>query len=499
MLVNRKGRVETIFIGDSHHLPFDKLQRPREAKYRLRGYRLLHTHLKNHNLSHPDLVTLLNERLDLIGVLEVRENGSPGRFQIAHILPPNHRDQMWKIINYNDLGRIDINFEELVSDIEEEIEKSYFDIGGMKEKEGVFLIGVFTKYRKDAEESLKELESLARSADRVVLDKTIQSRKHIDPRYLIGKGKLEEVILRARQVGAESLIFDLELSPAQVTSISEKTNLIVIDRTQLILEIFAKHAVTSEGKIQVQLAQLRYMLPRLTGRGVELSQLAGGIGTRGPGEKKLEEERRRLRKQIEHLEKQTNQLVKRREHTRKKRTETGIPTVTLIGYTNVGKSTLFNALTKSNVVVENKLFSTLNPTTRRIVLPNNREILITDTVGFIRNLPNELIKAFRATLEEMGESSLLIQVADSTDPLVDKRIESVETILGITGFDTIPRIIVFNKIDSASTETIDRLKSAYRAPLISAFKKETFNSLLELLEEKLYRPRTYNKKQRSYG
>ncbi|MDA2920329.1 GTPase HflX [Desulfobacterota bacterium AH_259_B03_O07] len=499
MLVNRKGRVETIFIGDSHHLPFDKLQRPREAKYRLRGYRLLHTHLKNHNLSHPDLVTLLNERLDLIGVLEVRENGSPGRFQIAHILPPNHRDQMWKIINYNDLGRVDINFEELVSDIEEEIEKSYFDIGGMKEKEGAFLIGVFTKYRKDAEESLKELESLARSADRVVLDKTLQSRKHIDPRYLIGKGKLEEVILRARQVGAESLIFDLELSPAQVTSISEKTNLIVIDRTQLILEIFAKHAVTSEGKIQVQLAQLRYMLPRLTGRGVELSQLAGGIGTRGPGEKKLEEERRRLRKQIEHLEKQTNQLVKRREHTRKKRTETGIPTVTLIGYTNVGKSTLFNALTKSNVVVENKLFSTLNPTTRRIVLPSNREILITDTVGFIRNLPNELIKAFRATLEEMGESSLLIQVADSTDPLVDKRIESVETILGITGSDTIPRIIVFNKIDSASTETIDRLKSAYRAPLISAFKKETFNSLLELLEEKLYRPRTYNKKKRSYG
>ncbi|MFQ5788552.1 MAG: GTPase HflX, partial [Thermodesulfobacteriota bacterium] len=338
ILINRKGRVETVFIGDSHHLPFEKLQRSRDAKYRLRGYRLLHTHLKNHNLSHPDLVTLLNERLDLIGVLEVRENGIPGRFQIAHILPPNHQDQMWRIIDYNDLGRVDINFEELVSDIEEEIEKSYFEIGGKKEKEGVFLIGVSTKYRRDAEESLKELESLAKSSDRVVLDKTIQSRKHIDPRYLIGKGKLEEVILRARQVGAESLIFDLELSPAQVKSISEKTNLVVIDRTQLILEIFAKHAVTSEGKIQVQLAQLHYMLPRLTGRGVELSQLAGGIGTRGPGEKKLEEERRRLRKQIEHLEKQTNQLVKRREHTRKKRTETGIPTVTLIGYTNVGKS-----------------------------------------------------------------------------------------------------------------------------------------------------------------
>ncbi|MFQ5788268.1 MAG: GTPase, partial [Thermodesulfobacteriota bacterium] len=190
-------------------------------------------------------------------------------------------------------------------------------------------------------------------------------------------------------------------------------------------------------------------------------------------------------------------LVKRREHTRKKRTETGIPSVTLIGYTNVGKSTLFNALTKSNVVVENKLFSTLNPTTRRIVLPSKREILITDTVGFIRNLPNELIKAFRATLEEMGESSLLIHVADSTDPLVEERIESVENILEITSFENIPRIIVFNKIDSASTEAIDRLMKAFRAPLISAFKRETFNYLLKVLEEKLYWPRTYNKKQKT--
>jgi GTPase len=437
-------------------------------------------------LSHPDLVTLLKERLDLIGVLEVRDGGLPGKFQIAHILPPNTEGKMWEILDYIDLGQVDINFEEFLRDIEYNSERTFFEIGGRREKEGVFLAGVYTNSRVDAQNSIKELESLAVSADKVILDKTIQGRKQIDPKYLIGKGKLEEVILRARQVGADSLIFDLELTPTQVKSISEKTNLGVIDRTQLILEIFAKHAVTSEGKIQVRLAQLRYLLPRLTGRGIELSQLAGGIGTRGPGEKKLEQERRRLRQQIERLERQIEEISTRRKHTRKKRTETGIPTVTLIGYTNVGKSTLFNALTKSNAVVENKLFSTLNPTTRKLILAGKREILLTDTVGFIRNLPNELIKAFKATLEEMGESSLLVHVADSSDPLLDDRIESVDKILESTGYESIPRIIVFNKIDSAPMETIGRLKKAYQSPMISALNKQTLSDLLELLDLKLF-------------
>lgn len=407
---------------------------------------------------------------------------------MAHILPPNPKEEMWRIITYGDLGRLDINFEEFIRDIENEIEKTYFDFGGKREKEGVFLVGFSTTYRTEAEESLDELKSLARSADKVVLDKTVQIRKKIDPRYLIGKGKLEEVILRAKQVGAETLVFDVELTPAQVKAISEETNLGIMDRTQLILDIFAKHAKTSEGKIQVQLAQLRYMLPRLTGRGVELSQLGGGIGTRGPGEKKLEEERRRLRKQIELYEKQIEDLSKRREHTRKYRKETGIPTVTLIGYTNVGKSTLFNALTKSAVVVEDKLFSTLNPTTRKLILPSGREILLTDTVGFIRNLPNELLSAFRATLEELGGASLLVHVADSSDPIVEERIESVENILKTMGYDSIPRIIVFNKIDSApSQEAIERLKNIYRATLISAIRKETFGDLLERLDTEVER------------
>jgi GTP-binding protein HflX len=405
---------------------------------------------------------------------------------------------MWRIITYNDLGRVDINFEEFIRDIESEIEKSYFDFGGRKEREGVFLVGFSTKSRAEAEESLEELSSLAYSADKVVLDKAIQIRKEIDPRYLIGRGKLEEVILRAKQVGAETLIFDFELTPAQVKAVSEETNLRVMDRTELILEIFAKHARTSEGKIQVELAQLRYMLPRLTGRGIELSQLGGGIGTRGPGEKKLEEERRRLRKQIEQLEKQIEELSRRREHTRKQRKETGVPTVTLIGYTNVGKSTLFNTLTKSGVVVENKLFSTLNPTTRKLILPSGREILLTDTVGFIRNLPKELVSAFRATLEELGESSILIHVADASDPLVEERIESVEKILEATGCDSIPRFIVFNKMDSASSEVIERLKKIYNAPVISALNKETVVYFLERLDAEIERLSFYKQEETLY-
>ncbi len=476
-----------VFIGDSYELPFDRLlERSRLAKYRLRGYRLIHTHLKNPDLAHPDLVTLLNERLDLIGVLEVRDSGLPGKFQIAHLVPPNPQQEMWRIINHNDLGRVDINFEELVRDIESELERSYFDFGGTKEQEGVFLVGFAPKHRTEAEESLDELKSLASSADKVVLDKAIQIRKEVDPRYLIGRGKLEEVILKAKQVGAETLIFDVELTPAQVRAISEETNLLVMDRTQLILEIFVKHAKTGEGKIQVRLAQLRYMLPRLTGRGVELSQLGGGIGTRGPGEKKLEEQRRRLRKEIEQHEKQIKELSGRREHTRKKRRETGILAITLIGYTNAGKSTLFNALTKSNVLVENKLFSTLNPTTRKLMLPSGREILVTDTVGFIRDLPKELVNAFRATLEELGGASLLIHVADSSDPLVEERIESVEKILKTTHYDSIPRLIVFNKIDSASPQlAIDRLKNIYKATLISAINKKSPVEFLERLDREI--------------
>ena len=476
--------MRVIFLGDCHEFPFDDLLgRSREAKFRLRGYRLVHTHLKKPEFSQPDLVTLLNERLDMIGLLEVNKQGSPGKFNLAYILPPNPEEKKWEVESYNDLGRVDISCDELIEDIEDNLRRGYYEHGGERGKEGVLLVGFSTDYKSEAEESLKELKSLAYSAGKAVLDSVVQTRKQIDPRYLIGKGKINEVILTAKHVGAEKIIFDVELSPAQVKAISDETNLEVQDRTQLILEIFAKHATTSEGKLQVRLAQLKYNLPRLVGQGTELSQLGGGIGTRGPGEMKLEQQRRTFRKQIDQLEKQIDNISRRRERTRKRRYDTGIPTVTFIGYTNVGKSTLFNALTKSGVVARNKLFSTLSPTTRKIMLPSGRQILVTDTVGFISELPKELVSAFRATLEELGGSSVLIHVADASDPVVEDRIESVEKILEDTGYESIPQQIIFNKSDRASKANSLRLSRAYNAPVISAQDKTNLPEVYELLDK----------------
>ncbi|MGQ0792608.1 MAG: GTPase HflX [Deltaproteobacteria bacterium] len=417
----------------------------------------------------------------------MRDGGDAGRFQTAHLLPPNPDGEMWRTEDFPDLGRVEVDFEQLIRAIEGEMEKRYFEYGGRSEKEGVFLVGFTTRFRAETEESLAELQSLVESADKIALDKIVQARKQADPRYLIGKGKLEEVILKAKQVGAETLIFDTELTPAQVRGITDETNLRVVDRTQLILQIFAKRAATSEGKIQVELAQLRYMLPRLTGKGAELSQLGGGIGTRGPGEKKLEEQRRTLRKRIETLEKQIGQISRRREHTRKRRVEAQIPVVTLIGYTNVGKSTLFNALTRGKVIAENKLFSTLSPTTRKILLPRGRAVLITDTVGFIRELPKELVNAFRATLEELGKSTVLVHIANAGDENVGERIDSVEKILDDAGYGQTPRFLVFNKSDEAAAGAGARLQRIYNAPLISALDRKTLDEFLARLEEEIER------------
>ncbi len=419
----------------------------------------------------------------MIGLLEVNKQGTPGKFNLAYILPPNPEEKKWEVESYNDLGRVEINCDELIEDIENNLRRGYYEHGGERGKEGVLLVGFSTDYKSEAEESLKELKSLAYSAGKAVLDSVVQTRKQIDPRYLIGKGKVKEVILGAKHVGAEKIIFDVELSPAQVKAISDETNLEVQDRTQLILEIFAKHATTSEGKLQVRLAQLKYNLPRLVGQGTELSQLGGGIGTRGPGEMKLEQQRRTFRKQIDQLEKQIDNISKRRERTRKRRYETGIPTITFIGYTNVGKSTLFNALTKSGVVARNKLFSTLSPTTRKIMLPSGRQILVTDTVGFISELPKELVNAFRATLEELGGSLLLIHVADASDPIAEERIESVEKILEDTGYESIPQQIIFNKSDKASKAVSSRLARMYNAPVISAQDKSNLPEVYELLDD----------------
>ena len=427
--------------------------------------------------------------------VSIGQNGSAGRFEYANLVPPNGENQVkWEISKFSDLGRININLEQEIDAIEESLRHAFLKNGGKENREGVMLVGFSTKFRYLAEKSLEELNSLALSAEKVVLDRMVQTRKNIDPRYLVGRGKLREIALHAKHLGADTIIFDTELTPAQANAIGEESGLDIMDRSQLIIQIFAKHAKTNEGKIQARLAEFQYNLPRLKGKGTAFSQLGGGIGTRGPGEKKLEQERRNIRKQIEQLERQIDGLCRRREHTRKNRKTSKILTLSFIGYTNVGKSTLFNRLTKSSIVTQDKLFSTLNPTTRRMMLPEGSQVLMTDTVGFISRLPKELINAFRATLEEISEADMLIHVADASDPEVREKIESVTNILESMECEDIPSVLVFNKADKANGRTQASLREAFpEAPVLSAKNGKDFRGLLFHIEKALDRVETDSK------
>jgi GTP-binding protein HflX len=359
-------------------------------------------------------------------------------------------------------------------------------------RDRVILVGVTTGSVFDAQESMAELEELATSADVIVLDKIIQRRPQIDSKTVLGKGKLNELLVRAMQLGADLIVFDTELSPAQIRSISEATDFKIIDRAQLILDIFAQRAQSREGKMQVELAQLKYMLPRLiAGQDSAFSRLAGGIGGRGPGETKLETDRRRVRDKINHLEKQIDDLSRQRAERRRTRLRREAPIVSLVGYTNAGKSTLLNTLTQSHVFAEQKMFATLDPTSRRLRLPIEREIIINDTVGFIRDLPPALIAAFRATLEEIGESDLLLHVVDAANPRWEQQIESVENILTELKLKEIPRLIVFNKADLLEDFEAEAVLRQARnekkldSVAVSAIKAETLRPLLEQIGEKL--------------
>jgi GTP-binding protein HflX len=330
---------------------------------------------------------------------------------------------------------------------------------------------------------MEELRELARSAGVVVLDSIVQRRAKLDPRSLIGKGKLDELIIRSLQLGVDAIIFDQNLSPAQVRAINEATDLKIIDRTQLILDIFAQRAQSREGKIQVELAQLKYLLPRLTGSGVEMSRLMGGIGGRGPGETKLEVDRRRVRDRIHLLEKQTEQIRTSRRVQRTQRMRRDLPIISIVGYTNAGKSTLLNALTASTVTAEDRMFATLDPTSRRLRLPRDREVIINDTVGFIRDLPPDLIAAFRATLEEMESSDLLIHLVDASSQQVESHIASVEKILDELKLSGIPRLLVFNKSDLLNADEASNLRQAFDAVMISALNSRTLIPMVDRIGE----------------
>ena len=336
-----------------------------------------------------------------------------------------------------------------------------------------------------AEESLDELRDLAVSAGAEILGEVLQRRDRPDPATLVGRGKLEEIAGAASSSAADLILFDHDLSPSQQRNIETLVHARVIDRTQLILDIFATHARTREGQLQVELAQLEYLLPRLTGRGAEMSQLGGGIGTRGPGETQLETDRRKIFRRIRHVKQQIENVRRIRAQQRQRRESVPVATVALVGYTNAGKSTLFNALTQSSVLESSRMFATLDPTLRSIALPSKRKALLSDTVGFIRNLPHTLVSSFRATLEEVQRAALILHVSDAASPLSAEQDAQVERVLKELEADTKPRLHVKNKIDLLPDRQRSSLKDDLHAVHVSASKKIGLSAILERIDEML--------------
>lgn len=510
VLVDRKGYVEHVVVGDARRIELPDLRRSRIGSDRFRGLRCIHTHLRHEELTQDDLTDLALLRLDLMAAIDVDERtGLPGVVRSAHILPatadamhdadeterPNSfAPAPYVLLDPQIPSQLDIDFLQLIDSLEEEMARNRRTGRRAQGRDRVILVGVTTGAMTEAEESMAELRELATSADIVVLDSIIQRRTSVDPRTVLGRGKLDELIVRALQLGADLIVFDRELSPAQIRSINEATDLKIIDRAQLILDIFAQRAETREGKIQVELAQLKYMLPRLiSGQDSAFSRLAGGIGGRGPGETKLETDRRRVRDRISRLESEIEHLRGRRQERRKARQRNALPVISIVGYTNAGKSTLLNALTASSVHAEQRMFATLDPTSRRLRLPHEQEVIINDTVGFIRDLPPDLLAAFRATLEEISGSDLLIHLVDGANPRWEQQVESVERILCDLELARIPRLTVFNKtdlLDEATRHAIMREASAGDAPeclAISAVRPATLRPMIERVGEILAR------------
>jgi GTP-binding protein HflX len=487
LIIDRGGAVKYVILGDDREIVIPDLSGFGLGRSGLRGLRCIHTHLKGEPLSQDDLNDLALLRLDMMASLAVGEAGLPGTLHFAHLIPPTPDGQIHLLQKIPSIYTWNLDFAAFIRALDEELEKSRsetVDLGDTREK--AILLSVTQAPLREAEDAMDELAELARTADVVVLDRIMQRTRALHPRTLMGEGKLKEVVISALHKGATLLVFDQNLSPVQIRTISAMTELKVIDRSQLILDIFARRAHTLDGKVQVELAQLKYILPRLTGRGTAMSRLMGGIGGRGPGETKIEIDRRRIRDRIRRLERQLADLSKGRLQRRQKRIKTGVPIVSIVGYTNAGKSTLLNALTQSDVFTENLLFATLDTSTRRLRFPEEREVIITDTVGFIRDLPKSLLGAFKATLEEMADAHLLLHVVDVSNPRFEEQIRAVDRILRELNLHEIPRILVFNKIDLIPEEEIAPFCRRFDAVAVSARKRETFNDLLRDMEERCW-------------
>lgn len=483
--IDRKGKVQEVMIGDKDVVPLKKMTF-RRSESRLAGIRCIHTHPSgNSTLSDPDLSCLREYKLDAMIAIGEKE-GKVSGISIA-FLERDSTTQDTVAITYGPIMPKDlchISFSRIINEIDKKITEKQ----PTKSNERTLLIG-FKKNKGSllsSEESLNELIELTKTAGGEVVNCILLRNENNNRGLKIGKGKMKEIQLFCQNQAIDLIILDDELSPKQQILMEETINCRVLDRTALILQIFADRAKTKEGKLQVELAQLNYMLPRLIGFGTSLSRLGGGIGTRGPGETKLEVDKRRIRKKITDLKREIENIKKQRNVLRKKRNVNEVPVVALVGYTNAGKSTLLNSLTNANVFAEDKLFATLDPTTRAFTL-ENRDILITDTVGFIHNLPHQLIMSFHATLEEVSHADLLLHVVDGSNKSFEAHIEAVNEVLEQLECLHKPTIMVFNKYDMIDDpiELQNTLSKYSPAVLLSALKKDNISDLLSAINDNL--------------
>jgi GTPase len=507
LFVDRRGRIGRVILGDAHSLELPEFERVRGADGRLRGVRLISTHLVPDALDREELADLAKLRLDALAAV----HDSPGGVQVdlASLQPARDESRGFELRTFNraplalfspDAGGrnreahprpdLPVDFTAFIRELEAQLVAATARTKAAGQGTRAMILQVHTDVMNregGIEARQAELRELCRTAGVAVVDLVVQRRRHPEPRTFLGSGKLREVLVQALEQDVELLICDPELSASQAREISEQTDLRVIDRTMLILDIFAQHARSSDGKLQVELAQLRYRLPRMIGKGTMMSRLAGGIGGRGPGETKLEIDRRRAQQRIHELEKRLEHLRRQREQRRAQRHRSEVPVVAIVGYTNAGKSTLLNTVTNSEVRAEDKLFATLDPTVRRVRFPLDHEVVMLDTVGFIRDLPPALMQAFSATLEEVADADLLLHVVDATDPDNTQQIRTVEKILDELGAGEVDRFVVFNKCDRLPDgKLMDDAELPPRTFQVSALDRRSTRALMEAIEDHLW-------------
>ena len=501
VLINRQGRIEEVILGTKDILFLPDLGRYRLGRARLRNLRLVFTDLTNekNQVTIPyDIYTDL-ERLRFDSVVGIRNAHNRTAMAYAYLIPANGSENATTHTEVvADLGNLELDFREFIVSVERSLASDVLQLD-TDDQVGAVIVGVYDGPNDDPTTSQLELRELARTAGVTIVDAVMQKRK-ADPKTYIGSGKLEELVIRCIRVGADMLIFDTELKPSQWRAITNSTELKVLDRSMLILDIFAQRAQSSDGRLQVELAQLKYNLPRLVDQDSGLSRLSGGIGGRGPGETKLEIGRRRIRDKIAELEKRIEKLKGARDFRRSRRRENQLQLVSIVGYTNVGKSTLFNLLTGSTVTVENKLFATLDPSQRRLFLPTQtneetgemgRTVILSDTVGFIRKLPKELETAFRATLEELYEAELLVHVVDASDKDAIGKYNAVRQILEQMELSLTPELVVLNKIDAADPDWVESLRAELNGVPVSAAKRVGIGDLLKVIDSQVPQKKTF--------